>query len=424
MLGPARGIQKDSTDLLPGGGISLGSLPDGSRPVMTRGRGARMWDEDGNEYLDILMGSGALILGHSHPEIIEAVQRQVSLGSTFYSLSRPALELVEQVVDCIPSAEKAQFCASGSEATFYAMRLARAATGRQKILKFEGAFHGGNDYALNSWMPTQGPRYPSPEPDSAGIPRSVTDTVLVAPFNSPSEVSEIIERNAEDLAGVIMEPFQRTIAPHSGFLQLVRSLCDRYGIVLIYDEVVTGFRFGLGGAQDMYGVLPDLTCLGKALGGGYPLGMVTGPAALIDLFAHDEGSTFMSGTLNGNPVSASAGLATIEVLRRENPYPDLFAMGERARKGIALALDASGISAQVIGEGPVFEVLTTSVPINTYRDTTLSDPLLLRELTDRVVREGVYTTGHKAYLSTAHSDGDISQLITAWTRATEAVASD
>jgi glutamate-1-semialdehyde 2,1-aminomutase len=386
---------------------------------MSRGQGSRLWDEEGNEYLDFLMASGALILGHAHPEINEAVERQMRLGSTFYSLNRPALDLVERVIDCVPSAEKAQFCGSGSDATFYAMRLARAATGRRKILKFEGAFHGGNDYALHSWTPREEASYPMPEPDSAGIPSEVTSTVLVAPFNSPSKTAEIVERHSEDLAAVILEPLQRAIPPIPGFLETVRSLCDRYNIVLIYDEVVTGFRLGLGGAQEMYGVLPDLTCLGKALGGGYPMGMVTGPSGLMELLAHDKGATFMSGTLNGNPISASAGLATIEVLRRDDPYPHMFDMGLRAREGIAEALGASNLPIQVIGVGPMFQVFATTRSITSHRDTLHSDSDLIRELAKGVVQQGIFTTGHKNYISAVHTDEEITELIAAWARAAE-----
>jgi glutamate-1-semialdehyde 2,1-aminomutase len=261
-------------DLLPGRRLHAVSFPDGRAPVMARGRGATVWDQDGKSYTDLLLGSGPMVVGHAHPAVVDAVRRQAELGSTFYSPTAPVLELAERIVEAVPCAEMVQFCGSGSEATLYAMRIARAATGRDAVLKFEGAFHGSNDYALMSLFPAERLPFPQAEPSSAGIPAALRGQVLIAPYNDLATTSSIVSAYKDQIAAIIVEPMQRVISPAPGFLAGLRELADRHGIVLIFDEIVTGFRFGPGGAQERYGVTADLATLGKVIGGGYPLAAV------------------------------------------------------------------------------------------------------------------------------------------------------
>ncbi|HEX2924566.1 MAG TPA: aminotransferase class III-fold pyridoxal phosphate-dependent enzyme, partial [Chloroflexota bacterium] len=262
--------------LMPGGTLGMFGLPPDLAIIPAYGRGAKLYDVDGNEYVDYLLGSGPLILGHAHPAVVEAVQQQAARASTFYYVNEPALELAELIVSAVPCADKVRFCSSGNEATFFAMRLARAHTGREKVLKFEGGFHGVHDYAIHNIWSTGASQSPEPRVESAGVPRGARETVLVAPFNDVEATAAVIEANYRDLAAVILEPFQRSYPPRPGFLPFLREITSKYGIQLIFDEVITGFRFAWGGAQEYYGVVPDLACLGKIIGGGYPLSAVVG----------------------------------------------------------------------------------------------------------------------------------------------------
>ena len=230
--------------------------------IIHRGKAGRVWDLSGNEYIDFQLGSGPMLIGHAHPEVVAAVREQIDRGSTFMANNEPAIRLAEEIVKAVPCADKVRFSSSGAEATFFAMRAARAYRKRDKILKFEGGFHGMNDYALMSMGPTELRDFPHPTPDSAGIPRSVQDEVLIAPFNDIETTSAIIDRYHDELGGVIVEAFQRTIPPKPGFLQGLRDITNQYGIPLIFDEVVTGFRFAYGGAQEYYGVTPDPVFIG------------------------------------------------------------------------------------------------------------------------------------------------------------------
>ncbi len=412
--------------LLPGGGVTALRLPGDAHPVVARGLGSHLWDTEGREYVDHLLGSGPLILGHAHPEVVEAVCRQSALGSTFYTITEPALELAQTLVDHIPCAQMVQFCGSGSQATFYALRIARAATGRPLVLKFEGGFHGSNDYALVSLAPTGGSHFPHGDPDSAGIPAELLDQVLVAPYNDLAAVEEIVLTHADRLAAILVEPYQRVIEPAPGFLSGLRDLATRVGCVLVFDEVVTGFRFGPAGAQGLYGVTPDLACVGKIIGGGYPLAAVAGPRELMELCdAGRRGAAdfvYMSGTLNGNPVAAAAGNATIAVLDRPGSYERLFALGERMRAGLRTTFDRAGIAAQVQGVGPLFQVVLTDVPITDYRSLRSGDAATSRRIAAAVYQQGFFLSGDKGYLSLAHSDDDVDRTVAAFASAVEALA--
>src|SRR5258707_5211201 len=260
----------------------------------------------------------------AHPDVTAGVQAQVRLGTTFFGNNRHGIALAEAICDAVPCADQVRFVCSGTEADLYAMRAARAFRKRDKILKFEGGYHGMSDYALMSLAPKRPGNFPRPTPDSAGSPKSSQDEMLVAPFNDIDMVEGLIEEQKDELAGVIVEPFQRLIPPKPGFLQALRAVTAKHGIPLIFDEVVTGFRFSYGGAPQDYCVKPDLCSLGKIVGGGFALAAVAGRA---DIMAHfdrlamaDEDYLFQVGTLSGNPVAAVAGLATLEGLKRLGAY--------------------------------------------------------------------------------------------------------
>jgi glutamate-1-semialdehyde 2,1-aminomutase len=398
----------------PGGRINKLVLPGGRRLVIHRGNGARLVDHTGREFVDYLLSSGPLILGHNHPHVVEALHRQVELGTTFHLASEPTLALAERVIDLVPCAEQLRYCSSGSEATMFALRLARAATGRDAVLKFEGAFHGNHDAALMSLTPTRPPAFPHPERSSTGIPAAAETDVLIAPFNDLATAERIVSGHADRLAAVMVEPVQRVISPTPGFLEGLRALCDRYGIVLVFDEVVTGFRLAPGGAQERFGVIPDVCALGKILGGGLPLAAVAGSIAVMQTAA-GTGSTaaYVSGTLSGNPLAAAAGLATLDVLQQPGTYARLDAMAERISRGLAAAIADAGLTAVVPAVGPIFSVLfTPGMPVD-YRGLAAADRELAAGLSGGLIDRGFLYTGTKGYLSLAHSDEEIDRTVEA-----------
>ena len=390
--------------------------------VIRGGRGPRVWDLSGNEYVDYALGSGPMLIGHAHPDVVSAVQEQISNGTTFFALNEHMLLLAEEIVRAVPCAEKVRFSSSGTEATFFAMRAVRAYRKLDKVLKFEGGFHGMNDYGLMSMAPSEPLDFPAPTPDATGIPRALLEDVLIAPFNDIETASAIIERHHHELAGVIVEPLQRVIPPKPGFLEGLREVTRQYEVPLIFDEIVTGFRFAYGGAQEFYGVVPDLCTLGKAVAGGFPLAAVAGRAEIMDHFAPSspgERHILQEGTLNGNPVASVAGLATLEVLRREGTYERLFATGNRLRDALRRLLYEAEIPAQVVGEAPMFDVMFTDHEITDYRSTLDRDQ-------DKVIRfnallrdQGIFKNNSKYYVSTVHGDEEVELTIGAWTSAIE-----
>lgn len=411
-------------------GPSLGTFvtaPD--RPfVAARGAGSRVWDVDGNEFIDYVLGSGPLILGHAHPAVVAAVTRQAARGAQFYALNEPAIELAERLVEAIPCAEKVLFCSTGSEATFYAMRLARAHTGRDKVLKFEGGYHGASDYAVVAYAPPRAVAYPVAPPDSAGVPAGAAGEMLVAPFNDAALAAELIARHRDELAAVIVEPFQRFIPPQPGFLAALRRATAEHGVLLIFDEVVTGFRLAWGGAQERYGVVPDLAAYGKTIGGGFPLAAVAGPAAILDLAdprrRGDDRYVYFSGTFNGNPLAAAAGLATLDELARPGVYDRLHATAGRLAAGLEGAAAAAGVAAQVLWDGPIVTVLFTARPVTDYRSARTADPARARRWHDGLLARGllINPAQQKWYLSTAHGDEEIDRTLAAARAVLEEIA--
>jgi glutamate-1-semialdehyde 2,1-aminomutase len=392
--------------VLPGGGF--GNVPH--EIVIAGGRGGRVWDVSGNEYVDYLLGSGPMLVGHAHPEVVEAVQGQLAKGTTFFANNEHGIRLAAEIVDAVPCAEKVRFVSSGSEADLYAMRVARAYKKRDKILKFEGGYHGMSDYGLMSLSPKRSSNFPRPIPDSAGIPRSLQDEMLVAPFNDLETVASLVREHRQDLAAIIVEPLQRIIPPKPGFLEGLRKLTADNGMLLIFDEVVTGFRFAYGGAQEYYGVVPDICTLGKTIGGGFPLAAIAGRA---DIMAHfDKGAVgedeymMQVGTLSGNPIAAVAGLKTLEILKRPWAYERIFANGRALMEGYARILQDAGVNARVSGDAPMFDIVFTDREVTDYR-ASLGDQDAMKRYNGLLRERGILKGESKYYVSLAHTDADI-----------------
>jgi glutamate-1-semialdehyde 2,1-aminomutase len=392
--------------VLPGGGFGNVS----HEVIVAEGRAGRVWDVSGKEYVDYLLGSGPMIIGHAHPEVVAVVQGQAAKGTTFFANNEHGIRLAAEIVDAVPCAEQVRFVSTGSEADLYAMRLARAYTKRDKILKFEGGYHGMSDYGLMSLAPKRAGNFPQPIPDSAGIPKSIRDEILVAPFNDLETVSSLVREHKGDLAGIIVEPCQRLIPPKPGFLEGLRKITQENGLVLIFDEVVTGFRFAYGGAQAYYGVTPDVCTLGKAIGGGFPLAAIAGRA---DIMAHfDKGKVgedaFMTqiGTLSGNPIAAAAGLKTLEILKRPGAYQQIFKTGRALMDGYADILKRNRVKAQVIGAEPMFDITFTEREVRDYR-SAMGEEAPLKRCNQLLRERGVLKSESKYYISTAHTEEDV-----------------
>lgn len=403
-------------EVLPGGGF--GNF-DASVTIRA-GHGARVTDEDGKDYVDYLIGSGPMLLGHGHPEVLEAVYEQLPKGMTFFANNAAGVELAEEICRAVPCADKLRYVSTGGEADMYAIRLARAATGRDRIVKFEGGYHGMSAEAQMSLAPERMVNFPQAVPDSAGIPESVRAEMLIAPFNDADYIRSLLAEHGNSVAGIIVEPLQRIVPPEPGFLQVLREEADRYGIVLIFDEVVTGFRFAYGGAQELYGVTPDLCTLGKVIGGGFPLAAIAGRADLMELFDKSiAGDRWLMqlGTLSGNPVAAVAGLKTLEVLRREGQYERLRALGRNVQEIFAGALNAEGISHRIVGDATLFDVVFTGAEVRDYRGTFGADKAR-NALFNRVLRdEGIFKSAGKTYPCLALGEAELE-----WTRTAVAIA--
>lgn len=404
---------------MPGG--SLGNI---SRDiVISEGKGSRVRDVSGNEYIDYLLGSGPMLIGHAHPEVVEAVREQIEKGTTFFANNDQAILLAEELVRAVPCGDMVRFSSSGTEATLYALRAARAYRGRDKILKFEGGYHGMHDYALMSMSPANPQDFPRPTPDSPGIPQSIQDEVLIAPFNDLDAATALIEARHDELGAVIVEPFQRLLPPKPGFLAGLREVTAQYGVPLIFDEVVTGFRFAYGGAQEYYGVTPDLCSLGKVIAGGFPLSAVAGKEEFMAQFdgASAEPGGFLPqiGTLSGNPVAAAAGLKTLEILRREGAYERLFATGQRLKDELQRVLDESELPANVVGEPPLFDVYFTRDEISDYRSTLTADKQLMARFNELMLSNGVLKGDSKFYVSIAHTAEDVQHTLDAFAAAAD-----
>ena len=395
--------------VLPAGGF--GNFDPGI--VIREGKGSRVWDEDGNEYIDYLIGSGPMLLGHGNEEVLEAVFRQLPKGMTFFANNAAGIELAEEICRAVPCAEQLRYVSTGGEADMYAMRLARAYTGRDKILKFEGGYHGMSAEAQMSLAPSKLVNFPLAVPDSAGIPEAVRNDVWAAPFNDIDYIQSFMAEHGPEIAGVIVEPLQRIIPPAPGFLEELRRQCNHHGIVLIFDEIVTGFRFAYGGAQELYGVTPDVCTLGKVIGGGFPLAAITGRAEIMAHFDKNKVGAdkwlMQLGTLSGNPVASVAGLKTLEILSRPGTYDKLRETGQTIMTMLARHLSDAGIPHQIVGDPTLFDVVFADREIRNYRDVLSADAVRNTRFNDTLRDGGIFKSPGKLYPSLAITDDDLKQ---------------
>ena len=393
--------------------------------VIARGAGSRVWDEDGKEYVDYLIGSGPMLLGHGHPEVMEAVLEQLPKGMTFFANNAKGIELAEAIVEAVPCCEQVRFVTSGGEADMYAIRLARAYTGKPKILKFEGGYHGMSAEAQMSLAPSKQVNFPTAVPDSAGIPQGVADDMLIAPFNDLGAVASLLAEH-EDIAAIIAEPLQRIIPAQPGFLQGLRDLCDKHGVLLIFDEIVTGFRLAYGGAQEHYGVTPDICTLGKIIGGGFPLAAL---GASSEIMAHFDKSAvgaenwlMQLGTLSGNPVAAAAGLKTMEILRRPGQYARLRELGQTLMDMQSAALTEQAIDHRICGDPTLFDIFFTDVDPIDYRTAKHPDAKINEVWNTTMRANGVFKSPGKLYPSLALKTDDLELTRSAFQQAASAVS--
>jgi glutamate-1-semialdehyde 2,1-aminomutase len=396
--------------------------------VLERSRGSRVWDLDGNEYIDFMMSFGALIQGHAHPKIVEVVSQTMAGGSHFAAATPAEAEAAERFQRMVPSAEAVRFTNSGSEATMLALRLARAHTGRTKFLKFEGHYHGWYDpYCLNGHShPAEelGPREnPTRFPDSEGIPASVFDDVVLAPWNDLDALENILRRHGRELAAVITEPIMANmgcILPRDGYLQKICDLAHEYGALFILDEVVTGFRYAPGGCQQHYNLKPDLSTFGKALGAGFPVGAVAGPRAILDRMRWGSNMVLHYGTFNGHRLTMRVIAANLDLLTANKGavYKQIYAVGDAAIAGLRDVFRQRKIDAIVQGFGPMFQIYFTGHDaIHDYRDyCQYADTAKYSRFIHGLLDHGIYMTpsnGLHWIISTAHTTQDVETLLSA-----------
>jgi glutamate-1-semialdehyde 2,1-aminomutase len=378
-------------------------LPPEDTIVVERGEGARLFDTHGREYIDFLAGSGAILLGHGNAEIADAIATQARKGTHFYVLNEPAIELGEKIVEIIPCAEEVKFLPSGSEASFNLFRMCRAFTGKQKIMKFEGSFHGTNDYAMMSGW-TQSPGYPIPNPDSPGIPDTIKDFVYVVPWNDLETTEQYLRAHAHEIAVLICEAVQRTVPPAPGFLEAIRRITRELGILLAFDEMVTGWRMSIAGAQGHYGVTPDLAIFGKAMTNGLPMTCLAGPSEVIRYSRpkgapESDGRVFFGGTLNGNPLCAAAALRAIEIYERPGGHERLSENVAMLKHSIRSSAQKYGVPACVIGPHAYFQVFFSEGPVETFAAQQAADARLSQIFFRQCLKRGLLmNTNCRAYV--------------------------
>lgn len=400
------------------GGVSSANRRVEPNLTFTHAQGPYIYDADGQRYIDYHAAFGPAILGHCHPEVnqrvIEVVQNidLIGVGS-----GEMETQLAKKIVEHVPSAEKVVFCNSGSEATYSALRVARAATGRRKLIKFQGCYHGWHDAILMNVI-TPADKVGQKDVLSAGVTPEVIDDTLVLRFNDAEELTRVIEDQGSEIAAVILEPIPHNIGavlPHDDFLQSLRELTSAHGIVLIFDEVVTGFRHTLGGYQSVCGVTPDLTTMGKAIANGFPLAALCGRADLLDRCGPD-GDVFFAGTFNAHPVGVAASLATIEILEQPGSYEHLFRLGDRMRDGMTRLTGQYGIEATATGFGSVFVTFFMSGTIDSYDDLLRNDVAAFVEFRRQMITRGVYMIPvnlKRNHISLSHTDENIDTTLEA-----------
>jgi glutamate-1-semialdehyde 2,1-aminomutase len=387
----------------------------GDPVVVASGSGSRITDVDGNQYIDYCGSWGPLILGHAYADVVEAVTGAASRGLTYGTATEAEVELARLVCDAVPSIEMVRFVSSGTEATMSALRVARAFTGRSKVLKFEGCYHGHSDGLLvqaGSGVATLS------LPDSAGVPQSYAAETLVAPYNDIDALEAVFQRYGSELAAVVVEPVAANmgvVPPKTGFLESLRSLCTAAGALLIFDEVITGFRVGLGGYQALGGVIPDLTCLGKVVGGGMPVGAYGGRHDVMAMVA-PLGPAYQAGTLSGNPLAMAAGIATLHVVSRPGFYEDLDARTQRLAAGITLAAKRAEVDVQVQRVSSLLTVFFNDAAVTNYTEARRSDSQRYARFFHALLENGVYfppSQYEAAFVSAAHTDLEVDTTVLA-----------
>jgi glutamate-1-semialdehyde 2,1-aminomutase len=383
----------------------------GGKPLfIARGEGSRIWDVDGREYIDYVGSWGPLLFGHRPPEILAALEEVLKIGTSFGAPTEREVELAELICRLVPSVEKVRLVNSGTEATMAAIRLARGFTGRERIVKFDGCYHGHGDSLLvkaGSGVATLG------LPDSPGVPRALAELTTVLPFNDTDAIEKEFAARGSEIACVIIEPIvgnMGCVPPRAGYLQAIRQVTSRHGALLIFDEVMTGFRVASGGAQQLYGIRPDLTTLGKVIGGGLPVGAYGGRADIMNRVA-PAGPVYQAGTLSGNPLAVAAGLATLRRIEAENPYPKLESLGARLEQGL------SGISGiQINRVGSMFTVFFTETEVVDFATAKTCDTQRFNAHFHSMLKQGVYLAPSQfeaAFISAAHTPADIDRTVSA-----------
>jgi len=392
----------------------------GGEPLfISRGNGARIYDEDGNEFIDYVCSWGPLILGHAHPQVVEAIRKALERGTSFGAPTELETVLAKMVCAAMPSMEMVRFVNSGTEATMSAIRLARAATGRDKIVKFAGCYHGHSDGLLakaGSGMATLG------LPSCPGVPASFTSETLVAAYNNWQMVEQLLTKFSGDIAAIIVEPIAANmgvVPPQPGFLEHLRYLTQEASVLLIFDEVITGFRVAYGGAQALYKVTPDLTCLGKIIGGGLPVGAYGGRREIMEMVA-PVGSVYQAGTLSGNPVAMTAGIETLNILKESGLYSQLETRSSLLEQGITQAANKALISIQVPRVGSILTIFFAREPVTDYETACQADTKLYARFFHQMLSQGIYLPPSQfeaAFVSTAHTGANIEATVEAASKA-------
>ena len=411
-------IFRRATDVLVGGvnsPVRAFRAVGGDPIVVDHASGARLWDADGNEYIDYVCSWGALILGHAHPKVVQAITDQARRGTSYGMPTELEVELASRIRSAIPSCEKVRFVSSGTEATMSAVRLARAATGRDLIIKFEGCYHGHSDSFLSeagSGLATLGIAA------CPGVPQALAELTLNAPYNDAAAVEKLFDEHRDKIAAVIVEPVAANmgvVAPLPGFLQNLRDLTTRHGALLIFDEVITGFRVCYGGAQTLFGIAPDLTTLGKIIGGGLPVAAYGGRRDLMDRVA-PLGPVYQAGTLSGNPLAMTAGIASLDLLAAPGFYESLDARAKRLGDGIATALRETGVSAKAVRVGSLLTLFFSGEPVQNYGDAKMCYLRRFAAFFRSMLDRGIFLAPSQfeaLFVSAAHTDADIDRTIAA-----------
>ncbi len=386
--------------------------------VMECAKGCQITDADGKNYIDYVLSWGPLILGHAHPTVVKTVKAAAEKGTTYGAPTKEEIALAELIKSALPSIERIRFVSSGTEATMTALRLARGVTGRKYIVKFSGCYHGHSDSLLvsaGSGLATFGVA------SSAGVPNEIANLTMVVPYNDPKRFQELMAKDGNQIAAVIVEPIAANmglVLPDKQFLVTLRAETTRHKSLLIFDEVVTGFRVGWGGAENLYSMKPDVTCLGKIIGGGFPVGAIGGKAEIMENLS-PLGNVYQAGTLSGNPVAMSAGRATLEWLKRENPYPALEESTKELTGEFRRIAAEAGFPASINQIASMFTIFCTSSPVRNFQDAQKSDTKRYAALFHALLSEGVYfppSQFETCFLSTAHSKQDLKNTARAFER--------